>query len=224
MTVALGAEFRPILPPVIPEPDPAILLYGRILTALGDLRSALGNLTLPAPIVNVTEPDFEGLVQAMMGTRNDLLDYDRLAGIVRDAIDIPAPVVNVEAPSSDGELKKVLEGLAFSLQGLGRMGSGGGSVSLQPGQTVGVTGTPNLTGTWGYAASTLTSGSLTGVGRCIGIRVVAQGADGSFNVNGGDTITARQSMGVDINPGAQLTAPIVNWVSGTLDVVIEGLS
>jgi hypothetical protein len=54
--------------------------------------------------------------------------------------------------------------------------------------------------------------------------VFAAGVDGSFNVNGGNTITVRNGAGVDINPGGNVVAPTVNWVSGTIDVVIEGLS
>jgi hypothetical protein len=82
----------------------------------------------------------------------------------------------------------------------------------------------NNYGTWNYAAATLSSGSLAGTGKCIGIRVFAAGIDGSFNVNGGNTIAVRNGAGVDINPAGNLVAPTVNWVSGTIDVVIEGLS
>ena len=82
----------------------------------------------------------------------------------------------------------------------------------------------NTYGTWNYVAGTISSGSLTGSGKCIGIRVFAAGIDGSFNVNGGNTIAVRNGAGVDINPGGNVTAPQVNWVSGTLDVVIEGLT
>jgi hypothetical protein len=67
------------------------------------------------------------------------------------------------------------------------------------------------------------AGSVTGVGKCIGIRVYAQGADGSFNINGGPTIEVRQNAGVDINPEGNLVAPVVNWVSGTIDVLIVGV-
>ena len=79
-------------------------------------------------------------------------------------------------------------------------------------------------GTWNYVAGTISSGNLTGSGKCIGIRVFAAGIDGSFNVNGGNTIAVRNGAGVDINPGGNVVAPSVNWVSGTLDVVIEGLT
>lgn len=80
-------------------------------------------------------------------------------------------------------------------------------------------------GTWNYAANTLNNtGSVTGSGKCIGIRVFAAGTDSEFNINGGDTIKVRSGAGVDVNPGGNLTAPTVNWVSGTIDIVIEGLT
>ena len=80
-------------------------------------------------------------------------------------------------------------------------------------------------GTWNYVSGTLSgAGSLTGSGRCTGIRVFAAGENGTFNVNGGNTITVRNGAGVDINPAGNVTAPTVNWVSGVLDVVIEGLT
>lgn len=80
-------------------------------------------------------------------------------------------------------------------------------------------------GTWNYAANTLNNtGSVTGSGKCIGIRVFAAGTDSEFNINGGDTIKVRGGAGVDVNPGGNITAPTVNWVSGTIDIVIEGLT
>lgn len=80
-------------------------------------------------------------------------------------------------------------------------------------------------GTWGYSSGSLSgAGNVTGSGKCIGIRVFANGTDSTFNINGGSTITVRSGTGVDINPGANVTAPVVNWVSGSIDVVIQGLT
>lgn len=80
-------------------------------------------------------------------------------------------------------------------------------------------------GTWSYASGTLSSaGTVTGVGRCTGISVFANGTDSTFNINGGDTITVRNGAGKDIDPGENLTAPVVNWVSGVIDVFIQGLA
>lgn len=97
------------------------------------------------------------------------------------------------------------------------------SGAIQVGGTI-VTQDQDTTGTWGYVSNTLSSGSLTGVGRCIGIRVFANGADGTFNINGGNTVTVRNGAGFDMNPRGTVTAPVVNWLSGSLDVTIEGLS
>lgn len=78
-------------------------------------------------------------------------------------------------------------------------------------------------GSWVYESANLTSGSLTGRGRCRAIRVFANGQDGSFQVNGGDVINVRNGTGLDVNPGGQVEAPTVSWVSGDLDVFIEGV-
>ncbi len=79
------------------------------------------------------------------------------------------------------------------------------------------------TGTWGYKSTTLTSGSITLTGRWIGYRVFAAGADGSFNLNGGNTITVRSGTGFISNPNYELIDPTINWVSGTLDIYIEAV-
>ena len=85
---------------------------------------------------------------------------------------------------------------------------------------------PNEVGTWNYVAGTLTaSGNKTGVGRCLHINVRASGLlDGSFNVNGGNTLTVRSGTAEDLYPRGNVSAPVVNWVSGTIDILIEGLS
>jgi hypothetical protein len=84
---------------------------------------------------------------------------------------------------------------------------------------------PQLGGTWGYKAGNLSSsGSVTGSGRCIGIRVFANGTDSSFNIGGGDTINVRSGTGVDVNPGGTITNAVVNWVSGNIDIVVESVS
>ncbi len=88
-----------------------------------------------------------------------------------------------------------------------------------------VTMAANTYGTWNYTASTLNNtGSVSGTGKCVGIRVFAAGTDSEFNINGGNTIRVRSGAGVDVNPGGNIVAPTVNWVSGTIDVIIEGLT
>lgn len=83
---------------------------------------------------------------------------------------------------------------------------------------------PDQSGVLNYKSDTLTAvGNVTGIGRCIGIRVFGV-TDGTFNINGGDTITVREGSGVDVNPGGNVSAPVVNWESGTLDVLIVGLT
>lgn len=79
-------------------------------------------------------------------------------------------------------------------------------------------------GTFTYESATLTSGSLAGVGRCSSIKVVNTSAisNASYNINGGDTVTLPGGIGLDHPIGETLTAPTVNWVSGSISVVIEG--
>lgn len=237
--VDLGAEFLPSKQEALPAPDPGIELLREIKTALLALPQVVDAVAaiqrpapvIPAPYVHVAEPDLSAIVTAVNGLKP--------GADTRDLARMIASELNPQAQSDQSlmveAMRELVEKIDFRLQGVGRaFGSSGpsnisdnadrllGHVTVD--STPGSTFDTNQVGTWGYVASTLTSGSLTGVGRCIGIRVVAQGADGTFNVNGGNTITARQSMGVDINPLGNVSAPVVNWVSGTLDVIIEGLS
>lgn len=76
-------------------------------------------------------------------------------------------------------------------------------------------------GTFGYRFSTMTGGSLALTGRLRNLRVYAEGADGTFNINGGNTVTVRSGTGFDFSPRTLVDDPTVNWVSGTLDVFAE---
>jgi hypothetical protein len=84
---------------------------------------------------------------------------------------------------------------------------------------------PLLTGTFNYQTGTLTAaGNVTGVGRCTQITVHAFGFDGSFTINGGATVVIRSGTDKTIYPGGNLVAPVITWVSGTLDVLVTGLT
>ena len=76
-------------------------------------------------------------------------------------------------------------------------------------------------GNFSYQSVTLTSGNLTITGKVVNYRVFANGANGSFNINGGDTITVRQDSGFDWSPRSQLVDPVFNCVSGELDIFVE---
>lgn len=78
-------------------------------------------------------------------------------------------------------------------------------------------------GTWApYGAGILTSaGSVSATGLCTGIRVLNSGlATASFNINGGATITIPSGFVENIGPEGSLVDPVVNWVSGTLSVLV----
>lgn len=76
-------------------------------------------------------------------------------------------------------------------------------------------------GTFAYRSGTLTGGSVVVTGLFVSIRVFPVNADASFNINGGNTITVRQYSGLVWTPRSVVTAPTVNWVSGTFDYLIE---
>ena len=83
----------------------------------------------------------------------------------------------------------------------------------------------SLQGTWTYVTGSLiATGTLSGSGRCNGLRVFANAVDSSFTINGGATITLRANSGLDISSGANLLNPSVVWVSGSIDVFIELLN
>lgn len=92
-------------------------------------------------------------------------------------------------------------------------------------QPISHTNLSNQIGTWNYVSGSLTSaGTVTGSGKCQEIIVFANGADSTFNVGGGNTITVRTNTEKHLYPKGTVTAPVVNWVSGAIDVIIEGLT
>jgi hypothetical protein len=76
-------------------------------------------------------------------------------------------------------------------------------------------------GTFHYYSGTASSGSIAVTGLFVSIRVFPVGGDASFNINGGTTITVRQYSGLVWTPRSVVTAPTVNWVSGSFDYLIE---
>lgn len=77
-------------------------------------------------------------------------------------------------------------------------------------------------GTFAYRAVRLTSGSFAPVGRFVALRIYAtSAADGQYNIGGGDTITVEKGTGVDFLLRTAMIDPIINWISGALDVLLE---
>lgn len=91
-----------------------------------------------------------------------------------------------------------------------------------------------ILGSWSYAANTLTSGTLTATGRCVGLSVFANGGDGSFKISGldefgqtispGNTITVRAGELFEVDPQGLLVDPVITWESGTIDCFIEAVN
>lgn len=87
-------------------------------------------------------------------------------------------------------------------------------------------------GTPSIISTTLTGGNTSYTGSVSGIRLFATGADATFKIfmssaaeSSGTTspnMTLRSGVGADIEPDYFVKIATVTWLSGTLDVVIEG--
>jgi len=91
--------------------------------------------------------------------------------------------------------------------------------------TVGRTGRPKI------IMATLTAGTTGFTGSVSGISLYANGADATFTVAMGSsslsgttspTMTLRSGIGISMNPDYAVYSATVTWISGTLDVIIEG--
>jgi len=73
-----------------------------------------------------------------------------------------------------------------------------------------------------YVSGTLSGiGSIVGIGVCTGIRVFANGIDSTFTINTGQTINLRSNQIFQIIPQENLTNPIIDLISGSIDVWME---
>lgn len=105
-------------------------------------------LELPVPVVHVPAPDLADVVNAVTA----LQPGPSAEQIARALADVLAPALPAsQGADALGEVARALEKLDFRLKGMGTQAYGGGSVTLQPGQTVGVSN-------WGEMP---TSGGLT---------------------------------------------------------------
>lgn len=88
----------------------------------------------------------------------------------------------------------------------------------------------NITGTWGYASGVNGTVALTGSKRVLQITAMAQGAAGSFTINGGDSVTLpynstdKVSSSIEIRPVGNLTDPTIVFSSGVVAYFIEYVS
>lgn len=127
MPLELGASWlgrEPAIPrgdePRAPSLDE--LRAEQLLLALASLQEALNSL--PAPVVNVAEPDLSAIVQAV-SSLNGPASPQEIAQAIRQEI-APAPTPEIEPVLS--KLTETLDRLDFRMKGLSA-GSGGGGVA-----------------------------------------------------------------------------------------------
>jgi len=123
MPIQLGGEYR--LPAVLLEPEPHLptvegLQSEMLLSALSGLREALANM--PAPIINVDQPDLTAIVQAVTQIKGSATPGE-IAQAVKLAI---APSSERDPDPVMAEMVDALKALDFRLKGIGSGGSGGG--------------------------------------------------------------------------------------------------
>jgi hypothetical protein len=190
------------------------------------LRRIEDNMALPPaplelPPINVAPPDLAGIVTAVTGLKSGPT-ADEIAAAI-------AGVLTPSVPQPDGsaalrEVAAALEKLDFRLKGLGTQAYGGGSVTLQPNQTVGVTSAyqTNQTGTWGYYAGVSGTVNVTAGQRVLGIAAHATTA-GSMTINGGASVPIPATTGIQFSPVGTLVAPVLVF-TGTDSYACEVVS
>jgi hypothetical protein len=99
------------------------------------------------------------------------------------------------------------------------------------GYTSGASLAPSRTGRPKIIMTTLTTGTTGFTGSVSGVSLYANGADATFTVAMGSsslsgttspTMTLRSGIGISMNPDYIVYSTTVTWISGTLDVIIEG--
>jgi hypothetical protein len=183
-------------------------------------------LELPAPQVTVTAPDLTDLTQKLMGLQPGPTALE-LARAIADVL--PPSVAKEGSPSIEmyDAIVRALERLDFRLQAPPSQGYIGGSVNLQAGQTVGITGPvtvsstfqSNQAGTWAYYAGVSGTVNVTAGQRVLGIAAHATTA-GSMTINGGASVPIPAGTGIQFTPMGNLVAPAV-VLTGTDSYVIE---
>lgn len=121
MPLELGAAFAPIRREEPEQPrqvDVESLRAEQLLSALAALHEALSNM--PAPVVNVAEPDLSAIVQAVTQLNGPASPED-IAAAIKAELD-PSPQPTVEPVLRD--LTAALEKLDFRLKGLNTGGGG----------------------------------------------------------------------------------------------------
>lgn len=171
--------------------------------------------------------------------RPELVSHRRLKTIAKLATALALVALlayKALAQSGDPVLLKGI-GSAAVATGAGASNSGTARVILasdspSPAASTATVITASRTGAPQIISTTLTSGSTSYTGSLSGIRLFAQGADATFTVTmssvsnvagaASPTLTLRNGTGGDIEPDYLVTSATVTWISGTLDVWMEG--
>jgi len=128
MPLQLGAAFAPrVVVEHVEHPQITIesLRAEQLLTAIGALREALA--TMPAPVVNVAEPDLTAIVQAVTQIKGPAT-ADEIAAAVAQQI---TPGGEPEMEGVLTELVAALKTLDFRLKGIGSSSTGGGGLATR---------------------------------------------------------------------------------------------
>jgi hypothetical protein len=232
--VALG---QTVFERPVPAPEPEILDSRWLLIeqALLDLGNAIS--AAPAPAVDPPAVNLDSVVEALTALRGTA---GPTAEEIANAISTAMPPAPIPVDPTDA-LRLMIESLAQvenRLRGLGNQAFGGGSVTLQPGQTVAISNPtrdpetglakdatltgllPRLVGTWGYRAGI--SGRVLVTGRVIGVTAHCTTA-GSMTINGGDSVPIPALVGYVMTPQAQLVSPTFVF-TGTDSYFVEVLT
>lgn len=120
------------------ERDLAISIWQALRRIESTLTTGLTLPDIPAPIVNVPAVDLADVVNAVTGLNGTGPSAAEIAEALAAVLAPGAP----DATDALAEVAKALEKLDFRLQGVGTQAYGGGSVTIQRGQTVGVDNFP----------------------------------------------------------------------------------
>lgn len=218
--------------PNVPKPAPVVNpddeWRTRMLAALDQLAAAVADKPIiPAPIVEVSAPDLSEVVMAVQALKGPATAEE-----IAEALALVLRRETPDAPSASDALTQVVDALKrldFRLKGGGgnMMGTGGGSVEFSPKGLTQLASALTVSGTWGYASGANGTPSLPAAARVTQITAIALGAQGSFTINGGNTIllpydsTDKASSSIDMLIQGTLTAPTIVFDSAVDGYVVQ---
>lgn len=214
-------------------PDPTLALLERIAALVE--REPLP-IMVPAPYVDVAAPDFGPLLDAVAASR---FDPSLLGDVVGRAVVAAFALQPDPALAFDGVVKE-LAALRKKMGNIAGGGGGGGSteVALRAGPDgsrvsttnplpVSITSAPS-TAVWAYRAGVNGGTAMLSAGqRVTKITAIALGAQGTFVINAGDTITLpydstdHASSSIEMRPEGTLDGPTITFDTNVDSWVVE---